>query len=127
MLGRPSFELVRYNDIHDMRRVGSLVSTLADTLGTTSLQDILAAIAKSALDEAMIAGLEIRRADMTMKLDRLHVRAKRKRALALRVMAGAGMRKLVKPNFTICFPLTVRFSLKGFSLCILETAATQGR
>lgn len=77
--------------------------TLTDTLdGESSLHEILAAVVRSVLDdEAMATGLERRLEDMKARLDRLEARAKRKRALVLRVLTEAEIVKLVESDFTV--------------------------
>ncbi len=80
----------------------STTKTLSDTLeGLTDLREMLAEIVRSALDdEAICRGLSTRLADMKARLDRLETRAKKKRALALRVMSEADIPKLAEPDFT---------------------------
>lgn len=75
--------------------------TLADTLeGITDLREMLAEIIRSALDdEALADGLSTRLSDMKSRLERLDVSSKRKRQLALRVMAEADIPKLVESDF----------------------------
>ena len=76
--------------------------TLADTLeGLTDLREMLAELVRSALeDEALAAGLSTRLSDMKARLERLEIRAKRKRQMALKTMAEADMAKLEQPDFT---------------------------
>ncbi len=76
--------------------------TLSDTLeGLTDLREMLAEIVRSALDdEAICQGLSTRLGDMKARLERLETRAKKKRALALKVMADADIPKLAEPDFT---------------------------
>lgn len=76
--------------------------TLADTLeGLTDLREMLAELIRSALDdEAFIVGLSTRLSDLKARLERLETRAKRKRQLALRVMADAVIPKLAVADFT---------------------------
>ena len=76
--------------------------TLADTLeGITDLREMLAELIRSALeDEALASGLSTRLSDMKARLERLEMRAVRKRQLALRVMGEADIQKLMQPDFT---------------------------
>ena len=76
--------------------------TLADTLeGLTDLREMLAELVRSALDdEALIVGLSTRLSDLKVRLERLETRAKRKRQLALRIMADAVIPKLAVADFT---------------------------
>ena len=75
---------------------------LADTLESiTDLREMLAEVIRSALeDEALATGLSTRLADMKARLDRLTLRAKRKRALALGAMQEAQIPKLTEADFT---------------------------
>ena len=75
---------------------------LADTLeGLTSLNEMLAAVIRSALfDEALRDGLKQHIAAMKERLARFEQRATRKRQLALEAMAQAGLKKLQQPDFT---------------------------
>lgn len=77
--------------------------TLADTLeGITSLQEMIAEVVRSALDDqALVAGLKLRLSEMKARCDRLQFRADRKRQLALEAMGEAGIRKLTEPDFTV--------------------------
>jgi hypothetical protein len=76
--------------------------TLADTLeGLTDLREMLAEVLRSALhDEAIVAGLSARLADMKVRLDRLKTRAQRKRQLVLQAMTEAEIAKLAEADFT---------------------------
>jgi hypothetical protein len=76
--------------------------TLRDTLeGITDLQEMIAAVIRSALvDEALQAGLRGRLDDMKERLSRLELRATKKRQLALEAMSEVGLAKLEKPDFT---------------------------
>ena len=76
--------------------------TLADTLeGLTDLQEMLAEVIRSALeDEALAASLSTRLSDMKARLERLETRAKRKRQLALKTMGEADIAKLEQSDFT---------------------------
>ena len=76
--------------------------TLADTLeGITDLQEMIAAVIRSALvDEALHAGLRSRIDDMKERLSRLDLRASKKRELALHAMSEVGLSKLEQPDFT---------------------------
>lgn len=76
--------------------------TLADTLeGMTDLPEMLGEVIRSALDdEALVAGLMLRMGDLKARLERLSIRAKRKRALVLNAMTEGQVQKLVQPEFT---------------------------
>jgi hypothetical protein len=76
--------------------------TLSDTLeGMTDLREMLAELIRSALDdEALVSGLSTRLSDLKSRMERLEIRAKRKRQLALRVMSDAVISKLTVADFT---------------------------
>jgi hypothetical protein len=76
--------------------------TLADTLeGLTDLKEMVAALIRSALlDEALMTGLKSRVEQMRGRLDRLDVRATKKRELALSIMQEVGFAKLIEGDFT---------------------------
>jgi hypothetical protein len=76
--------------------------TIRDTLeGITDLQEMIAAVIRSALvDEALQGGLRGRLDDMKARLSRLEVRASKKRELALHAMSEAGLGRLEQPDFT---------------------------
>lgn len=75
--------------------------TLADTLeGLTDLNELLIAVTRSALeDEAIYEGLSTRLADMKARLERLGIRAKRKRELVREAMIEARLTKLLASDF----------------------------
>src|SRR6476469_9220963 len=84
-------ENVRYAAVRDrlLTEIPDLdAETLADTLeGISDLNEMLAEVIRSALeDEALAEGLSTRLKDMKARLERLSVRAERKRCLALRVI-----------------------------------------
>ena len=76
--------------------------TLTDTLeGITSLREMIAEVTRSALeDQALASGLKMRIGDMKARLDRLHLRASKKRQLALDSMIEADIKTLTQPDFT---------------------------
>jgi Siphovirus Gp157 len=76
--------------------------TIRDTLeGITDLQEMIAAVIRSALvDEALHAGLRFRLDDMKERLSRLDLRAAKKREVALDAMTEVGLTKLEQPDFT---------------------------
>ena len=76
--------------------------TVNDTLeGITDLREMLAEVVRSALlDEALASGLATRLGDMKARLERLNMRATRKRQLALKVMVEAQIPKLSEADFT---------------------------
>lgn len=77
--------------------------TLLDTLdGLTSLQDQLAELVRSALDdESMIEALRHRIADMKERAARLTHRATVKRQLVCQTMERAEIRRIERPEFTV--------------------------
>ncbi len=77
-------------------------TTRADTLeGATNLQELLAELVRSALeDEALSTGLSTRLTDMKARIERLNLRAERKRALAVAAMTEADIKSLLEPDFT---------------------------
>jgi hypothetical protein len=76
--------------------------TIRDTLeGITDLQEMIAAVIRSALvDEALHAGLRFRLDDMKERLSRLDLRATKKREVALDALTEVGLTKLEQPDFT---------------------------
>jgi hypothetical protein len=76
---------------------------LRDTLeGCTTIQDQLAALIRSALeDQAMADGLKVYREQLYTRWTKLTERATRKRAIALHYMADLGMPKISTPDMTI--------------------------
>lgn len=98
-------EIARYKMMRDWLReqIPDLdEETLADTLeGLTDLREMLAELIRSALeDEALMAGLSTRLAEMRSRLERLKLRAEKKRALALAAMTEAEIKTLVEPDFS---------------------------
>lgn len=77
--------------------------TLADTLeGITDLQAMLGEVIRSALeDEALATGLSLRLGDMKARLERLAVRAKRKRALVFHTMTEAQLPRIAEADFSV--------------------------
>jgi hypothetical protein len=78
-------------------------TTLADTLeGSTDVQQLLTQLIRSALeDEALSAGLSTRLAEMRSRVERLKLRADKKRALALAAMNETEIKTLVEPDFSV--------------------------
>lgn len=85
----------RWPDIDD--------ETLADTLeGITSLNEMIAELVRSALDdEALEGGLKTRIEAMKKRHARLKRRAEKKRALALTAMLETDLQKVSEPDFTV--------------------------
>jgi hypothetical protein len=76
--------------------------TLLDTLeGITDLQEMIAAVIRSALvDQALQTGLHTRLEEMRQRLARLEDRGTKKRELALDAMCEVGLKKLEQADFT---------------------------
>jgi Siphovirus Gp157 len=76
--------------------------TLVDTLeGITDLQEMIAAVIRSALvDEAFQGGLRSRIEEMKRRLVRLEERGAKKRELALEAMTEVGLKRVEQPDFT---------------------------
>jgi hypothetical protein len=77
--------------------------TLVDTLeGETDLQEVIAMVLRSALeDEAIAKALRARIDDMRQRLSRIESSAEAKREAALNAMEQADMIKLTAPDFTV--------------------------
>jgi hypothetical protein len=87
--------MLKYPDVED--------AVLTETLeGLTDLNEILAALIRSALDdEALVAALSTRLGEMKARLDRLSQRAKTKRSLVLNAMNKAELKRLIAAEFTV--------------------------
>jgi hypothetical protein len=77
--------------------------TLLDTLeGATNLQEAIATVIRSALDDEALAGaLRSRIEEMRQRLSRIEATAEAKREAALNAMERADMIKLTAPDFTV--------------------------
>src|SRR6476646_2573282 len=77
--------------------------TLLDTLdGVTNLQEAIAAVIRSALDdEALAKALRSRIAEMRQRLSRIETTADAKREAALNSMERADIIKITAPDFTV--------------------------
>lgn len=77
--------------------------TLADTLeGLSDLPQMVEELVRSCLDdEALAAGLKTRLADMAARLARFQERAQRKRELASKAMAEAGLKSHRAVDFSV--------------------------
>ncbi len=82
--------------------------TLVDTLeGMTELREMLAALARSRLDDLSLArALRARLDDMQVRLGRMEQRAEKKKTVLASVMDRAGMNKLTEPDFTVSLRTT---------------------
>ncbi len=78
-------------------------TTLLDTLeGATNLNEALAEVIRSALDdEALADALKVRLTVMRERLERIETTSARKRGVALATMEEAGIEKILEPDFTI--------------------------
>ena len=76
--------------------------TLLDTLeGMTDLNDMLAEIIRSSLDDkALVTALKQREADMKERRERFEIRSQKKRDLIFAVMERADIKKIAMPDFT---------------------------
>ena len=77
--------------------------TLLDTLeGLTNLNEMLAAVVRSRLDDvALIAALKSRIGDMQERVGRIERRADKKKDVVTEVMDKAGLKKLEEADFTV--------------------------
>ncbi len=84
--------------------------TLLGTLeGLTNLNEMLAAVVRSQLDDVALAtGLRGRMDDMRQRLTRLDERVHRKREILTTVMDRARIKKLTEPDFTVSLRQTER-------------------
>ncbi|MEO4040788.1 siphovirus Gp157 family protein [Hoeflea sp. CAU 1731] len=78
-------------------------TTLLDTLeGATDLNEAIAAVVRSALDdECLVTGIKARLSELKERLDRIQIRIEKKRQLALSTMEEAGIEKILEPDFTL--------------------------
>jgi hypothetical protein len=75
--------------------------TLVDSLEEiTDLHEMIAAVIRSALVEALQGGLRSRIDEMQLRLVRLEERGAKKRQLAQEAMTEAGLKRLEQPDFT---------------------------
>jgi hypothetical protein len=100
-----SFATIRYVAIRDRIRAQDPEideQTLADTVeGLTDLNEIIAAVIRSALsDEVLAIALKSRIANMQDRLERLQKRASTRRKLAKEVMVELDLKRLNMPDFT---------------------------
>ena len=77
--------------------------TLADTVeGETNLNEMLAAIIRSQLDDlSMVTAIKARVVDMNERVERITGRAEKKRNLVQQIMERADIKKLTEPDMTV--------------------------
>ena len=77
--------------------------TLLDTLeGMTDLNGMIAAVARSRLEDlSLLGGLRRRMGDMQERATRIEQRADKKKDVVASVMERAGVKKLTEPDFTL--------------------------
>jgi len=100
-----TFSTIHYKSVKDRLRAEDPSldeQTLADTVeGLTDLHEILASIIRAALpDEALVARLKSRIADMEERRERLQDRAAKRRQIAKEAMVELDIKKLQAPDFT---------------------------
>ena len=83
---------------------------MLDTLeGLTDLHEMIATVVLSQLEDLSLAGaLRERIGDMQERLVRFEDRAEKKRHIVLSVLERAGIKKLIKPEFTVSLRQTPR-------------------
>jgi hypothetical protein len=84
--------------------------TLLDTLeGLTNLNDMLAAVVRSQLDDAsLVQALRARMEHMQERLERLKSRVEKKKELVTTVMERANLKKITESDFTLSLRSTPR-------------------
>ncbi len=82
--------------------------TLLDTLeGMTDLNGMIAAVARSRLEDlSLLGGLRRRMGDMQEHAARIEQRADKKKDVVASVMERAGVKKLTEPDFTLSLRIT---------------------
>ncbi|MEK9643911.1 MAG: siphovirus Gp157 family protein [Alphaproteobacteria bacterium] len=77
--------------------------TLSDTVeGLSDLDDVIAAIVRSRLEDLALAdALKRRQNDMQSRLTRLSQRAERKKALIVEALERSGLKKITREDFTL--------------------------
>ena len=100
------FSAIRFKALRDRIRAEEVdidEQTLADTVeGLTDLQEIIAAVVRSAIaDEALAGGLRDLIKEMQGRLSRFEERAVKKRRIARDVMREVDLTKITKPDITV--------------------------